>query len=198
MYQGSNPTALRSMEWLAESLVRLLNVKKYHAITIKDIYTDADLSRQTFYNLFDGKEDVLRYYISTLYFPVLRRMDRQETPTFEDVTEQLARVLEENKRFISVMMENHLESIIVEGTNQVVDSLSNRLFHLETDTPAALYKRALISGGIVNVILYWLRDSMPITAGELNEIIRYYLSRIYAASPHTTPNSGNNFPRGSW
>ena len=197
MYQGSNPTALRSKDWIAESLVKLLNVKKYNAITIKDIYTDADLSRQTFYNLFDGKEDVLRYYISTLYFPVLRRMDWQETPTFEDVTEQLAHVLEENKRFISVMMENHLESIIVEGTNQVVDSLSNRLFHLETDPPTALYKRAFISGGIVNVVLYWIRDSMPITAGDLNEIIRYYLSRIYTVSPHTSPNPGNDFPRGS-
>ena len=197
MYQGNNPTALRSKEWLAESLIKLMGGKKYDAITIKDIYMGADLSRQTFYNLFDGKEDVLRYYLSTLYLPVLRRMERQETPTFEDVTEQLACVLEENKRFISVMVENHLESIIVEGTNQVVDSLSNRLFHLKTDTPAALYKRALVIGGIVNAVLYWIRDGMPITAEELNKMIQDYLSRIYAVSPQTTPNPGNDFPGGS-
>lgn len=197
MYQGNNPTALRSKEWLAESLIKLMGGKKYDAITIKDIYMGADLSRQTFYNLFDGKEDVLRYYLSTLYLPVLRRMERQETPTFEDVTEQLACVLEENKCFISVMVENHLESIIVEGTNQVVDSLSDRLFHLKTDTPAALYKRALVSGGIVNAVLYWIRDGMPITAEELNKMIQDYLSRIYAVSPQTTPNPWNDFLGGS-
>lgn len=182
MYQGNNPTALRSKKWLAESLVRLLNKKKYDSITIKDIYTGADLSRQTFYNLFDGKEDVLRYYLSTLYIPILQRMEQQDAPTFEDVTEQLACVLEENKRFISVIMENHLESIIVEGTNQVVDSLSTRLFHLETDTSTALYKRALVSGGIVNVVLYWIRDGMPFTAEKLNEMIRDFLDRLYNES----------------
>lgn len=67
MYQGNNATALRSQEWLCESLAKLMGVQPYASITIGAICKHADLSRQTFYNVFDSKEEVLRFCLRRQY-----------------------------------------------------------------------------------------------------------------------------------
>lgn len=50
MYEGNNPTALHSREWLVDSLLSLMEDNPYSRITVRDICNKADLSRQTFYN----------------------------------------------------------------------------------------------------------------------------------------------------
>ena len=63
MYSGKNPSALRSQQWLADSLVDLMKVKEFQHISVKEICQQADLTRQTFYQIFSSKEDVIRYNI---------------------------------------------------------------------------------------------------------------------------------------
>lgn len=179
MYQGKNKTALRSQEWISESFVKLLKIKKYEEITVKDIYTKADLSRQTFYNLFNGKEEVLQYYLSTIYMPLLEWLDRQENPVIDEVMNRLTDTLEENRGMITVMLDNHLELMLVDGTNYVVSKLSECLFHAEQDATTVLYMRALVSGAIVNAIIYWIREKMPLSSKELNGIILLFLKKVY-------------------
>lgn len=179
MYRGNNKTALRSQAWLANSLIKLMETKKYENITIKDIYINADLSRQTFYNLFNGKEDVLQFYLSTIYIPVLEWLDELENPVIDEVIERLTHTLEENRHVIRIMLDNHLELMLVDGANHVVSKLSGRLFHAEQDSTTAMYTRALISGAIVNAIIFWIEERMPVSSRELNEIILSFLEKVY-------------------
>ena len=37
MYEGNNPTALNSREWLINALLTLMKTKPYAKITVKDI-----------------------------------------------------------------------------------------------------------------------------------------------------------------
>ena len=67
MYSGNNPSALRSMEWLRQALLQLLDEKKYSQLTIKEICRRADLSRQTFYQIFDSKDEIMQYHFSILF-----------------------------------------------------------------------------------------------------------------------------------
>ena len=64
MYSGKNPSALRSQQWLADSLVDLMKVKEFQYISVKEICQKADLTRQTFYQIFSSKEDVIRYVLA--------------------------------------------------------------------------------------------------------------------------------------
>lgn len=81
MYQGNNPSALRSMEWLRCALLELLKQEKYSAITVRQICCQADLSRQTFYQMFSSKEEVMQYH-----FPILFRAFSKECDPFENIT----------------------------------------------------------------------------------------------------------------
>lgn len=181
MYQGNNPTALRSQKWLAESLIRLLYKKPFAQIMVKDIYTQADLSRQTFYNLFDSKEEVLRYYLRTLYLPFLQWLQAQENPELENATGRLIQILDENKQIVSILIENHLETMLLEGTIYVVDTLSKRLLHTVQKSKTLPFMIALVSGAIVNAIVFWVKEGMPISTTELNEIIQKFLHKVYSS-----------------
>lgn len=72
MYTGNNPSALRSREWFRSALLDLLGNKKFAQITVKDLCRKADLSRQTFYQIFDSKEEVLEYHFMTLFKKFLK------------------------------------------------------------------------------------------------------------------------------
>ncbi len=67
MYKGKNPTALQSQKWLKGSLFELCKLKPYKNISIKELCTKADLSRQTFYMLFKFKEEIVELIIDDLF-----------------------------------------------------------------------------------------------------------------------------------
>ena len=79
-YSGTNPTAKQSKELLANALAQLLSTKKFTQISIKEICEEAQVSRQTFYNLFDSKDDILRYYLEatmkTMFTPLCQKRDQ--------------------------------------------------------------------------------------------------------------------------
>ncbi|MBP3240333.1 MAG: TetR family transcriptional regulator C-terminal domain-containing protein [Oribacterium sp.] len=92
--------------------------------------------------------------------------------------ERLTHTLEENRHMIRIMLDNHLELMLVDGANHVISKLSGRLFHAEQDSATAMYTRALISGAIVNAIIFWIEERMPVSSRELNEIILKIIIKI--------------------
>ena len=64
MYSGSNPKALLSIKLITEGFVKELQRKPYDQINIRDLCRTADVSRQTFYNLFQNKEDPLDLFVT--------------------------------------------------------------------------------------------------------------------------------------
>lgn len=180
MYQGNNPTALRSQQWLAESLVALMKEKPYAKITIKDIYQRADLSRQTFYNVFENKDETLRFYLDMLQRPLFLALKDQQDATMQDMIELFTVLLEKNKELVFILIDNHLETIMVEKCVDVIQSLSAYFSKTNPHTAAMPYLTALLSGAIVNVIIYWVREGMNISVHELNEIIQEFIARELA------------------
>lgn len=61
MYCGNNKTALASQRQIAEAMLRLLDEQPYGDISVSAICKQADVSRQTFYSLFQSKENVITF-----------------------------------------------------------------------------------------------------------------------------------------
>ena len=96
MYDGNNPTALHSVEWLADALLSLMEEQDYSKITVKDICNKADLSRQTFYNFFIGKDDIIRFCIHQCYAEMMTRLAQKTPVKLDDITRQLTETLYRN------------------------------------------------------------------------------------------------------
>ena len=64
MYNGTNRTAQKSQENIVRALVGLLKNEPYSSISISAICKEAGVSRQTFYSLFESKENIILYELS--------------------------------------------------------------------------------------------------------------------------------------
>ena len=67
----------RSREWIAEAFYALLQKKDYDSITVSEIAQKADLSRRTFYRVFDSKQDIITYLLARIfpdYIAALKRL----------------------------------------------------------------------------------------------------------------------------
>lgn len=67
MYCGRNKIALSSQKQIAETMLRLLTENSYAAISVSMICREAGVSRQTFYSLFQSKENVIIYMFQEKY-----------------------------------------------------------------------------------------------------------------------------------
>ena len=61
MYEGCNKTAVSSQLAIADALLSLMREKPYAKISVSELCKRAQVSRQTFYTLFESKDNVISY-----------------------------------------------------------------------------------------------------------------------------------------
>ncbi|MGN0572177.1 MAG: TetR/AcrR family transcriptional regulator [Candidatus Fimenecus sp.] len=174
MYQGKNPSALRSQQWLTDSLLCLMTEKPFAQITISEICKNADVSRQTFYNFFETKEDILR-------FNIRKKCEEQfakftEIPTMQETVDLIAELLEENRKPLSDLVQNNLDSILFSEMVKCVNLFAEK-FVLKGDEDSSFsYRVVLLSGALANLLVYWFREEEPISTTELTQLLVGFLS----------------------
>lgn len=176
MYQGTNPTALQSQKWITESLIKLMSVKPYHQITIMDICKQADLSRQTFYNVFDKKEDILRFSLQNSCEEQLSPLMHQERTSFPEIVSALAGVLEENEELLSMMINNNLEGIILDIIAKSITMVTDSFVKNERKKELLPYSKTMVSGALAHLIVYWFRQENPVSIEQLTDLILEFLN----------------------
>ena len=67
MYEGCNKTALTSQSAIAGALLSLMEEKPYSRISVSEICKCAGVSRQTFYTLFESKDNVIAFELERKY-----------------------------------------------------------------------------------------------------------------------------------
>lgn len=182
MYQGNNPTALQSQRWIAESLIALMQEKPYAQITIQNICKRADLSRQTFYNTFSSREEVLRFCLREQYMQQFQRFDTKPMISLRETVEAFTSVLDGNRVLLQSMLDNHLESIITDEIAKCVSLFANRFVsHRDDSLP---YSEALLSGALAHLLLCWFQQPQPISIQALTELLSAFLSgQLYIFEP---------------
>ena len=176
MYRGTNSTALQSQQWLSESLIRLLEEKPYPQITIGNICAGADLSRQTFYHVFDSKEEVLRFCLQRQYEKQFRRFAGQQVITVGEIVGAFAVVVAENQKLLRLMIENQLDSVISDEMSKCVSLFARRFVKQENNNELLPYSEALLSGALGHLLVYWFGQETPISIESLTTLITKFLN----------------------
>ena len=175
MYQGKNSTALQSQQWLGESLVRLMAQKPYTAITIGAICKEADLSRQTFYNVFESKEDVLRFCLRKQYEKQFQRFINQDVITVGEIVSAFAVVVAENQDLLRRMIENQLDGILTDEITRCIALFAGKFVKKEQQREQLPYSEVLLSGALGHLLVYWFRQEQPISIEQLTQLITEFL-----------------------
>lgn len=176
MYVGNNATAIRSQRWIVDSLLSLMEQKPYAEITVRDICKKADLSRQTFYNVFDSKDEVLCFRLRNEYQRQFARFCNNESITVPEIVEAFTAVLLEDKRVLSLMIDNGLEDIISSEISKCVSMFASRFVKAENDNELLPYSIALVSGALAEMLVYWFKRDEPISIDKLTSLLTDFLS----------------------
>lgn len=117
-----------------------------------NIYDKSGLSRQTFYNFFDDKEDVVRRCIHDL-LQSARSDDKTDEEEFLDTAKRYLKVLDEHTAFFRTVIDQRLDYIIRSEIVTLLIDLLNRLAP-QNDPHANAYRNAYLSGAITAVLVH--------------------------------------------
>lgn len=178
MYKGNNPTALQSQKWLKGSLFELCKAKPYKNVSIKELCTRADLSRQTFYMLFKSKEEIVELIIDDLFENAISDADI-ESINMHTLLDLCFGVLQKDTPGIKILIENNLMWILRKKMQERVFKLTPLICKQEMDEEMSSYTAAFISGAIIDVIVYIYNNKIQKTSEELSALVFYLLKGKY-------------------
>lgn len=111
MYQGKNPKAINSQKLLLDSLNELMKEKDFKDISISELCSHSGVSRQTFYSLFETKENILLYQLELLNNTKPDPNDHSVLQLHE-VCERYAQYVSSNYHQLSILVENNLTEVL--------------------------------------------------------------------------------------
>ena len=165
MYSGTNKTALRSQQCLAEALQRLMAEKPYQSISVSELCREADVSRQTYYTLFKSKENIISY--------TLNKKCPYEPEEGEDwlweACHSYRQYLEDHADVLCVLVENDLIDLLY-------DEFYNGLTACESfmegrNEEFRSYVADFIAGGYTAIARSYVRTGAKTTTEDLDKII---------------------------
>lgn len=174
MYNGNNPTAIKSQQWLTETLIDLMEEKPYEEISIMDICKRADLSRQTFYNYFDSKDELFRYLLRNTYAEKLNSL--KEIPSSKEAISAFVSVVKENPRMVNAIVKNNMGNLVSDEIFNSITHFLNKFIPDFEHQEDFSYHVVLLSGALTHFMLYYARNNKDLSEEEMTKILETFLS----------------------
>jgi len=158
---------------------KLLEQKRYSAITVQDIIDEADIGRSTFYAHFETKDELLHVMCSEIFDHVFSEVLKAETghdfseenETLEDKLTHLLYHLQEQKRdMIRVLMDDGNEIFLQFFRRNLEELFAAFLPAEETNVPHDFRSNHYVSS-FLEAVKWWARRKMEDTP---EMIVGYY------------------------
>lgn len=169
MYQGNNPSALRSREFIREALIRLLSNHLYAKISIKDICSEADLSRQTFYQIYNSKDEIMAYHFECLFLTFKDDCADLKNISVREIVTQFFTFFYQEKSFIKILIENNLTYYLEEMFEQYLPRIDLFQKYNEKEINPD-YTIAFISGALTQILVHWFDKDFDLTLEEISKV----------------------------
>lgn len=112
MYKGSNPSALRSRREIVQSFLALLQHTDLEALSIKQIMDGTDLTRQTFYQIFDSKDEIIEYCLDTLFSDFISHTKEQTTESLCDAAKLFFSFFDKHRDTLALFIKNGKSCVV--------------------------------------------------------------------------------------
>lgn len=112
MYIGDNKTALMSQKLIADALLILLNCRSFSDISISELCKEAQVSRQTFYTLFQSKENVIIYELESKYPFSMEILTDREKFSLHEFCCCYSLYIKINFEFLKLIINNGLSQVL--------------------------------------------------------------------------------------
>lgn len=156
-------TSQMMKSYIVEALLILMSEKEFQSITVEEIVTKAGVNRSTYYRHFNGKDDVIFYFLDSVMREYLEKAKLQKP----DLKTYLQNIF---GHFL--IYKKQLLIIYHAGLSVILLSVLEKYFHSQIDTCKSLeeqYKVSFYIGGIFNHFLMWFSRNMKESPEEMAE-----------------------------
>lgn len=172
----TNPIAIQSREWLTNALLVLMEEKEFKNISITEIATKADLSRRTFYRIFETKEDILVYYTDKLFSEFLQLLNQESDHHFAVTIRLYFQFWYEHRNFLELLRRNEMLPFIMNQYSRLFPEVFQIIkgnHPLAHNTEALSYAMAFSAGGLLSILLKWAEGGMDKTPEEIMQLMEF-------------------------
>ncbi len=163
MYKGTNPSALRSRNEITKALIRLMEDKPFDQLSIKEIMEASGYSRQTFYQIFDSKEEVLEYYLETIFKDFSSAAESWEIRNLCDAAKMFFTFFESYKKPLSRIVRGGQSCVLQRKCREFLQR--NRYVHFALkgvrSEPEQEYSAIFVVSGMTAMLDRWLQEEEP-------------------------------------
>lgn len=174
-----NPSIIRSKNAMAEALILLLDHESFDQVSVVDICKKAGYTRQTFYVHFDTKDDVIRYYMDTLFFQQFNQTKQRANLSLEQIIKEIAIFWDGHSHYVKAMVRNRLTPIMVDCFVSYLQEFF-AFYHLKIKTSDSLksYVIKYLAGGEVEILIKWVLSQKEISAEEISHLISKMIEAV--------------------
>ncbi len=177
MYCGTNKTACSSQACISEAMLRLMRVKPFNEISVSELCKEAGVSRQTFYSLFESRDNVVSFILRShhCYEPV----PEDEHPScMRQLCHQYSQYIVDQSDFIRLLVQNHIIYMLGDSLRETLDSCE--CFLSGMDSRRRGYAADFLAGGFMSIAGNFIRDGARADVAELDEIcLELFGGRIF-------------------
>lgn len=177
MYKGNNPTALQSQDMIIKGMLSIMETELFESITVKKLCEQSLVSRQTFYSLFDSKEEVLGLHFDKMFDLFISRLTREKNITMSYICTEFVSYISQDKDFIELLVRNNLTHIMTLKFEEYLIKIGSTLgvgkkYMYE-------YAMAFMAGALVEIVARYIRDENYIEKNDLSMLIEKILKGEY-------------------
>ncbi|MGI6108173.1 MAG: TetR/AcrR family transcriptional regulator [Lachnospiraceae bacterium] len=181
MYRGCNKTALTSQEQIADAFISLLRENPYDSISVCAICREAGVSRQTFYSLFESKENIILYEVGQKhrFTPGENCCCAEQPLTLRGLCREFSGYITEKREFLSLLARNNIFYYVNEGLSASFMDCPQFLPDLSPDRRA--FAAGFAAGGLSGAAQVYVSEGENMGPDELEDIFYTLLSGEFAA-----------------
>lgn len=172
MYRGNNKTAITSQEMIAEACYGLLEKKSLADIRISELCQLAKVSRQTFYSLFQNKENVIIYLLINNYPDEIKDyMKAQNTDemTLEHICHCFAIYMDGTLPMVKLVIRSGLSRLLTIAFYRGI-ICSPKKFIACTDIHYREYMTYFLAGGLASITEKYAAEHDVVDKEELEKM----------------------------
>ena len=156
---------------IQNAMLSLTKQMKYEDISITDIAREANVSRMTYYRLYDSKEAIMLEISSKVNEELFAIIRNHPDLSDYNLCYNFFQHFLEKRELVTCLYRANLFPVVIEHFSKLVDYLYEEIYHIDTSTPEDKYRMQFYSGGLFLTVLRWMENGMEETPDEMAHII---------------------------
>ncbi len=174
MYKGSNPSAIRSRDDIVKAFLACLEETPLDKLSITAIMDRTGLSRQTFYQIFRSKDEVLEFCLDTIFSDFVRHAETTEIGDLCSAAKLFFAFFETHRDLLGCVVKNGKSCVLQKKCIEYLQSGAYLHYELKGARSGTEleYAASFVISGMVAMLERWLKEGgESLRAQDLADLI---------------------------